>query len=385
MSTTRVLHLISHLGYGGTERQLFLLIKHLRDVQHDVAVFNDSSHTVYDAPLRALAAEIFRVPRGSFLARTVFLTRLCRQLRPDIVHSWSVHDNAYAAVAGRLARVPRRWGSLRGTSHSPSFRRLPVPLRRLCLRGVDRLVVNSGALRSELVEQGLGDERISVIYNAVESNGDAATSSAGVREQLGLTVSAPLIGMVANLRRVKNHGVFLRAVARLRPRFPDLHAIVVGQPLASEPDYPESLRAEAKELGIESHVSFLGFRADVKKLLEEIDIVCLTSDSEGMPNALLEAMAAARPVVATRVGGAVELVEPGKAGLLVPPGDANGLAGAVGQLLADPALARQMGQNGRNLVTSRYSCLRMADAFARLYGASRPSEVTAASPSVVTT
>jgi glycosyltransferase involved in cell wall biosynthesis len=104
-----------------------------------------------------------------------------------------------------------------------------------------------------------------------------------------------------------------------------------------------------------------------------------------MPNALLEAMAAARPVVATRVGGAAELLESGTAGLLVPPDDPCGLAEALGQLLADPALARRMGLKGRDLATSRYSCSRMADAFARLYGSTRPSQVAAASPGVVTT
>ena len=129
MARARIIHLIGQLGYGGSERQLFLLLEqadHDR-LEHHVVVFNPSPNRVYDEDLKSIGVHIWGIPetRKGVAARALFLLRLFRRLRPSIVHSWTVHDNPYAGIIGKLAGVPVRWGSLRGSPELAGFRRSP--------------------------------------------------------------------------------------------------------------------------------------------------------------------------------------------------------------------------------------------------------------------
>ncbi len=353
----RVVHLINHLGRGGTERQLFLVLSAMAQGpwEHHVLVFNPSRNLVYDEPLRALGISVSSLPetcRGTF-RRTVYLSRWLRRVRPRIVHSWTVHDNAYAAVAGRLAGVPVRWGSLRGTLSTPGLQKLPGLYRKLILRGVERIVVNCQALGQELEAAGLGAEQIALLPNCVELPSREAPPAD--LADLGIETSQPVVGTLGNLRRIKHHEMFIDAMARVLEQRPEARALIVGQPLESEKSYPGELARRIEDRGIEQGLQLTGFRADVPNILSRLRVLCLTSHSEGMPNAVLEAMAAARPVVAVRVGGVPELVEDGVTGFLVSPGDDRGMAEAVGRLLGDADLALEMGAAARRKAETTHS------------------------------
>jgi glycosyltransferase involved in cell wall biosynthesis len=183
-----------------------------------------------------------------------------------------------------------------------------------------------------------------------------------LRAELGLREHDPLIVSVGNLYPVKGHRYLLEAVARLLPRYPDLHLAIAGQG-----QLRTSLLALAQALGVEGRLHLLGLRADVGNLLLASDIFVLPSLSEGLPVAMLEAMLAGRPIVATRVGDVPVALNDGEAGLLVPSADAATLAEAIDRLLANPALARKLGEAARDRARSEYQLDTMTSRYETLY------------------
>lgn len=365
----RLLYLTGELGHGGSERQLYLLLKYLDPARcrATVVVFNPTPYPVLNDALREAGVEVIELPaevRG-IRKRLMYLRRLCRQLRPHVIHSWTIHDNAYAAVAGWLGGVPLRWGSLRGSLHSQAIQALPAIYRFICLRGVQRLLVNSQALRDQLLDAGLGGSRVAVLPNGVEL--PPPDLRPADLSGLGIDARAPVVGIVGNLRRVKNQQLFVQAMAEVIRHHPDARGVIVGQPLPSEPDLQAELQAEIDGLGLHGQVLLAGFRDNVPALLQRFDVLALTSHSEGQPNAILEAMAAGTPVVATSVGGIPELLSNGKTGRLVPAGDADALAHAVDGLLQDPDAARRLGAAGRAQVQEKHACEVAAAQLERLY------------------
>ena len=132
--------------------------------------------------------------------------------------------------------------------------------------------------------------------------------------------------------------------------------MIIGQPIPGEENIESKLERQIQESGLGGKVFLLGFRADVPALMHRFSIFCLTSESEGTPNTVLEAMAAARPVVATRVGGVPDVVADGRSGFLIPPDDSDALASKLIELLDNPGLRYQMGQEGRQIVEKEYTC-----------------------------
>lgn len=370
-ATLRVVHLIGQLGYGGTEGQLALLLEHLDAsvLESHVVVFNPSPHGVYNRRLERVGVKVWELPSEvqGIGRRGVHLFRLLRRLRPSIVHSWTLHDNPYAGLVGALAGVPVRWGSLRSSLDLAGFARLSLPLRFLSLRAVQHLAVNSRALATELAERRYPARKVSVLPNCVAPPSVSTVSTPRGLEELGIRPSDRLIGTVGNLRRVKNQLLFIQAMARVLASHPDCKAIIVGQALPSEPDLEDRLRAKISELGLEDRVVLSGFRTDVTSLISRLQVFCLTSDNEGMPNTILEAMIAGKPVVATSVGGVPELVEDEVTGFLTPAGDAKELAVAIDRVLADASLAEALGRAGCERALRRHDCRKAASDLSSLY------------------
>jgi glycosyltransferase involved in cell wall biosynthesis len=225
-------------------------------------------------------------------------------------------------------------GSLRGT-----------PYNRWLAGFVDGFVVNADATRRELSEW-LPADRVRVIYNGIDLRlYDEARDGSGLRRELGCPLDACVILSVARLVTEKDHAALLSAFRRVADREERLRLWIAGDgPLRA------TLVAQAQRLRLEERVTFLGFRADVPRLLAGADLVAISSLQEGLPNAALEAMAARRPVVATAVAGTPELVQDGQTGLLVPPAAPAAMASALATLAADPVRRRQMGERGRRRV-----------------------------------
>jgi glycosyltransferase involved in cell wall biosynthesis len=360
---------IGELELGGSERQLYLLLKHIdRDLfDCHVLVFNPSPGFVLNDWFMAIGVHVWQMPPNcqGVLPRIRYIYNLLRKIKPDIVHSWTAHDNPYAGLVGRLVGTPICLGSLRGSLSSPGFQGLPLPYRFLSLYSVSKLVVNCEATAKELIAKRYPVSKVAVTPNCVEIlPTDLAASDLS---SLGIRDRHQVVGIVSNLWKVKNHLMFVQGMAQVLSSYPHMRGLIAGQSDPDEPELPDEIASAIRDLELDGRVILAGFRSDVPALMQRLTVFCLTSTIEGMPNAILEAMAAARPVVATRVGGVPELVKDGVNGILVEPGDVQGFARAVKYLLENPELAEKMGLAGREIAAREFRCDWVAQQFTDLY------------------
>jgi glycosyltransferase involved in cell wall biosynthesis len=278
----------------------------------------------------------------------------------DVVHTHMFGSNVWGTVLGRLSGVP----VVVAHEHTWSFQGRPLRRfldRELVARWADVFVAVSGEDRRKMIEvEGVDPAKIRLIPNGIPSPANGA--GADVRTELGIEPSAPVLGVVCELRAQKALEVLFEAAALLLPEFPTLKVLVAG-------DGPERARLEegARRLGVADTVLFLGIRRDVPAVLTAVDVAVLSSDYEGSPLSVMEYMAAAKPVVSTRVGGVPELVAEDVHGLLVEPRDPEALAEAVARLLRDPALARRLGAEGRRRQQREFSLEAMVGRIEDLY------------------
>jgi glycosyltransferase involved in cell wall biosynthesis len=344
---------------GGAENAMFMLLESLdRGEWRPTLLLEDAPGT---EPLaeRAAALEVplLRVapmPLGLEGARRVpSLVRLLRRERPDLFHAHMSSPVAckWGLAAAVAARVPAVLGTVQVGGYEPPDRSAYWQLRALA-RGVDRYLAVSRDIARELVEQlGWPGEKIEVSYNAVDLRRVEVEAPPGLREQLGAGEIRPLVLTPARLDAQKGHRTLFEAIAQV----PDAVFVLAGEGPEREP-----LEALAAQLGIAGRVRFLGRREDVPQLLAACDVFALPSLYEGSSLAVLEAMAAGAPVASSAIGGTDELIEDGRSGLLVPPGDAVALAGALRRLLDDPQLRERLAARARERVERDLTRERMA-------------------------
>jgi glycosyltransferase involved in cell wall biosynthesis len=273
----------------------------------------------------------------------------CRARGIHIVQTCDFYANVIGLAGAALARVPVRIGSRRELQ--PDKSRAQLTVQRVAYQLAHRVVANSPAAARQLGAEGLSPDRVRVIPNGL----DLERFHAKVHGRIKTMVT------VANLRPEKSHDVLLEALARA-DGCRRLRLRIVG-------DGPcrEALQCQARELGIARRVEFLGHREDVADLLASSDLFVLPSRSEAFPNSVLEAMASGLPVVASAVGGLLDLIDDGRNGLLVPPRDPAALAAAIERLVSQPTLAASLGESARRHVRDRYSFDRMVAGFEHLY------------------
>ena len=296
------------------------------------------------------------------------LARFLRATRADVFHAHDFYSNVFGIPFARLAGVPRVVGSRRWWE-GPERAGQRVANRLAC-RLAHAVLANSGRVGALVAGEGIPAGRVGVVPNFVDEDAFRPPPPALLgawREELGIAPGQPVVGIVANLHPVKDHASLLRAAALLRAEWPGLRVVVAGG------GDPAPLRALAAALGIAEAVCFAGARPSAPSLHHLFDVSVLCSRSEGLPNSILEAMAAGRPVVATRVGAVPDAVTDGVTGLLVPPGDPAALAAALATLLRDPARREAMGRAGRNEARARYTPAAALEALAALYGAPAPA------------
>lgn len=287
---------------------------------------------------------------GTFVQLLRFV-RWCRRERIAVIQTCDLYANVFGLIGGALARVPVRVGSRRELNPDKSPEQ--IRLQRLAYRFATRLIANSPSAAAMLESEGIAPEAISVIPNGVDVASYAPRAARpAVRE----------IITVANLRAEKNHETLIAAAAALRTSHPHLRYQIVGtgSRLAE-------LQSLARAKGVDRVVEFLGHREDIPALLAASDLFVLPSRSEAFPNSAIEAMAAGLPVIASSVGGLLDLIEHGRTGLLVPPCDPESLAGAIASLVDDPSRAHRLGDAARHDVIRRYSFDRMVRAFEDVY------------------
>ncbi|HEY2798083.1 MAG TPA: glycosyltransferase family 4 protein [Thermoanaerobaculia bacterium] len=354
MPDLRVAIVAGSLRRGGAEKQLWHLASGLRDAGAQVGVYALTRGEFYESRLAADGIPTTWIGRSaSPPARLFALTRALRGFRPQIVQASHAFANLYAAGAARVldaVSVGALRGSLRRCLESNGI------WGRQIIRRPTAIVANSRRAAAEIAESGLRDPSlVFVLENAIE----IPASVASVRPA-GTPLRALLVG---SLTRVKRADLFLEALAQARRAGAPLSGQVVG-------DGPERgpLETLARERGLlPDGVRFLGERSDVAELLAQADALVLTSDDEGLPNAVLEGMAAGLPVLATPAGDTPELVQDGRTGWLVPFGDAAALSARMLELCGSPEVRACLGRAGRELVAARYGKARMTRRALEIY------------------
>jgi glycosyltransferase involved in cell wall biosynthesis len=367
----RLLKVVPTLMCGGTETQVMTLCRSLEPSRFDLEFACLRRVGPYVDEVVARRIPLTEYPIASFrsagtLAQQARFARHLRRRRTEIVHAYSFYGNVFAIPPARLARVPVVIASIRdlGLYLTPMQKRL----QRYVCRLAHCVLVNAEAVKRWLVDDGYDAANIVVIRNGVDLGRFSELPEPDrIRRELGVPRDVPLVAVVSRLNRLKGLEQFLEAAAVVSGRFPDARFIVVGEPPPHDPGYLDDLKTLARDLGIASRVTFTGLRSDVPALLASVDVAVMPSLNEALSNALLEAMAAGAPLVATRVGGTPEALIDGETGLLVPPDDVRSLAAAVVRLLEAPDLAARLGRAARQLIADRFSIARMATDTERLY------------------
>lgn len=370
MKRRRVLHVIPSLDQSGAEKQLVLAARHLPRDEFDLHVTAISRGGYYEELLKDAGVPVHLLGKRLkwdpwSLAR---LTRLIKELKPDIVHTWMFGGNSYGRVAARWAGVPHVVASERCVDQWKSGYHFTID--RLLMRWTDKVVVNAEAIRQFYARQGIAPDRVELIPNAIEPRPLATDEEAArIRESLDLKPGVPVIGFVGRLWPQKRVQDLIWAADILRMSGWDFTILIIGAGPRRT-----SLERFADQLEITPQVRFLGHRKDAESLLPAIDILALPSQFEGLPNVVLEAMMAAKPVVGTRIPGIDEVVVDRQTGILVPVRQPLELARGLRELLADPAQRIEMGQVGRERVLGEFSVEKMIAGYRRLYDELSPPE-----------
>lgn len=353
-----VVHIMRTLGHGGMEKNLRRVVLALepRGIRHSILLLSERKDLLQFPP-SVVVRRIVTRPRDP---RLLFhLARHFRLLKPTVIHArnWATWpDTALARIPG-APRTPLIF-SYHGRDEDHAGRRERLKFQAMA-RLTDRLFAVSDAARELLIDEyGLPRKRVGVIANGVDSEKfHPPPSPRGEKKNARLIIAA-----VGRFFPIKNFPLLMRAVRRLRDQQLDVELHLAGD----GPNEQRLLQTRA-ELGLEDRVHMPGYVEDMNAFFHRADIFALSSDNEANPNALLEAMATALPAVSTDVGGAREVLDRGRCGLLVQAGDDRAMAEALASLARDPGLRDRLGNSARAHVVARYSQNKMYDAYERLY------------------
>jgi glycosyltransferase involved in cell wall biosynthesis len=341
---------------GGTERQMIELILRLPPARFDVHVACLHRRGAWLPRVEASGATATEFPiRGFFTTAAIAQLRTfsawLRERRIQVLQTCDYYTNVFGLAGGVLARVPVRIASRRDVN--PGRTRSRLALQRVAYHMAHHVVANSRAARRALVHEGVPQRRILVIPNGIDAPDFAARRP---RRPIRTVIT------VANLRPEKDHRTLLAAASIVTAKYPDICFRVVGDgALRAE------LERETAARGLGDRVEFLGHREDVPALLAESDLFAFPSRTEAFPNGVLEGMAAGLPVVACAVEGLLDLVDDGRTGILVPPGDPAAVAAAIERLVTNQPLATRIAAEARAQVAARYSFDAMVASFEALY------------------
>jgi glycosyltransferase involved in cell wall biosynthesis len=354
----RVLHVVKVAGISGAENHLLLLLPALRARGWDVAAVvlheGEPGAEMFAARLEAAGVPVERVRLSrAFDPRVVArIARRARRDRPDVLHTHLVHADFHGLPAGRLARVPALVSTKHGFNAFRDRRAFAVADRAVAALADVHVAISAGLARYLAEREGFDAASFEVVHYGIEARAEPPPLP-----------GAPRLAIVGRLIPIKGHDTLLRAVARARDRLPGLTLDVAG-----DGELEPELRTTAAGLGLEGAVRFLGRVAPADPVLERAEVVVVPSFGEGFGMVALEAMERGRPVIASAVGGLPEIVDDGRTGLLVPPGDVEALAGAIAELASDHGRAAAMGAAGRARALAAFSQERCTERIETLYG-----------------
>jgi glycosyltransferase involved in cell wall biosynthesis len=367
----RILHVITSLARGGAQAHLLELIRGQKRRGHEVelAYFKDPEMVADFAPVVdfPFALDMEDLASAALLGR---LWGLTTAVKPDVLHTHLLKADAYGAVVGRFG-PPRVTIASKHNDEAALRRPWIARLHGLLSRLDDRIIVCSDHVGRYMVETGrVPADRVRRIYYGIDLDRPLALAEPQLREvrrELGLPAQGPFLLCVGRLDPQKGHPYLIEAMHRVVERFPDATLLIVGAAQQGSEEYVGALREQAAAPELVGKVVFAGERQDVPRLMAACDVFVLASLWEGFGLVFVEAMAASKPVVGTRVSGVPEVVADGETGILVPPRDPEALAAAMIRLLDDPAECRRLGRNGYQRVRERFSAARMVEDTLQVY------------------
>lgn len=388
----RVLYVDHTAMLGGGEIALLNLVKHLDHKKFTpvIALFSDGPlkpllvEAGAEVHLLALDSSVVNTRKDTLGGKTLFrvvdvyrtirfirrLARFMREQKIDLVHTNSLKADIIGGFAAKLARLPLLW-HVRDRIDEDYLPSIVVKVfRRLARRLPDCVIANSAATLQTLSKEKL--EHSAAIHSGVDFDSRVSVVHDGTFERSdsggGITSKSPLIGLVGRISPWKGQHIFLRAAAQVLEKYPGTRFQIIGAALFDEAEYEKFVRDMVVTFKLTDAVEFTGFRNDVPQLISELDILVHASVvGEPFGQVVIEGMAAAKPVVATRGGGVPEIVIDGETGILVPMGDADSMAAAICRLLADPVAATEMGRRGRERVRDHFTIQSTARKVERLY------------------
>jgi glycosyltransferase involved in cell wall biosynthesis len=360
-----VVHVVLSLDVGGLERNVVNQVRQGRRLNQQIIVVCLERPGLLARQVESLGGRVIAMRKPPGLRWRLFgkLKALLHELRPDVVHTHQFASLLYGGRAARLARVPLVVHTQHGNEDFTRRRRsrwLGRVAGRYCRRFY---CLTQDMARAVEASRIVAARKLRVICNGIDSDPFTRRhDTAALRLTLGIPDDAPVIGAVGRLAEVKRFDVLIRGFAKMRDLHPNAHLVIVGDgPLKSE------LSALATSLGIGPSVHFAGCQLETAPYFQLMDAFALTSRTEGLPQAAIEASFTGVPVVASRVGGLPELVDEGRTGLLFEAGNTAELAAALHRLLSEKALARQLAHAAFQKVQSRFEVGRMADEYHRDY------------------
>lgn len=357
MAKKTIMHLRRNREIGGSEKCILLAADKMDPSKYDVIVATFAYSDCIQVPWIRLAekqgskTDVIR-PLGKYSPQCISeLTSLLRNRRVDLLHT---HDHK-STIAGILAA---RWLNIPVVSTVHGVEKLSLKTRLnefaevKMARFADKVIAVSGELRKFLIAEGVPSDKVVVIHNGVDVEKFRPRRDSGVsKKNPNQTADGFAVGIIGRLSIEKGHSDFLQAAAEVAARFPSTRFLIVGEgPLEGE------LRDLATKLGITDKVVFTGFRSDIESVIAGLDVVVMASKTEGTPMVLLEAMALAKPIVATRVGGIPEVIRDKETGILINAGDEKALSEAMISLLRDKERSLQIGLKARQYVEQVHAC-----------------------------
>jgi glycosyltransferase involved in cell wall biosynthesis len=355
-SPHRLAYVIGHLKVGGAQRHLYEVLRRLDRSRFTPRVYCLKRRGQIVQSLERLGVEVTDLEIGDSLSTPKSLLRLlefAQHLRKEgisLLHCYLPRASFFGAIAGRIARVPVVVISKR--SLEPSTK-----IIRWADRWADAVLANSQQVWRHAVEvEKCRPDKLRLLVNGIDIERYRSTSFNGFSRQ------GPVVGTVLRLEPIKGPEVFIEAAKRIVDEMPETRFMIIG-----DGSMRASLERLSRSLRVADRVEYLGERDDVEVILPTLSIFILPSLVEGMSMALLEAMAAARPIVATAVGGNLDLIRDGQNGLLIPPGDPEAMARAALQLIRNPEWAERLGQAARAVVVNDHSADRMVRRLEKIY------------------
>jgi L-malate glycosyltransferase len=346
------LHIDTARTWRGGQNQVLLTVLGLRALGHRSMLV---AHAAGELRVRAKEG-LDLVPLAPMtemdLSAAWKLSRLIKQLRPDVIHAHDPHGVAMAALALSMSTQIDKPPLV--ASRRVDFHIKGNALSRWKYRQVDCFICASAAIRDMVIADGVPSSRVFVVHEGIDLGHVEAAPPVNLHAELWLPHHAPIVGNVAALVPHKGQRHLIEAAALVLKKMPDARFVIAG-----EGELRESLERQIRDHHLEKHVFLVGFRPDVLSVHKAFDIFVMSSVTEGLGTSLLDAMACGKPIVATTAGGMPEVVRNGETGLLVPPRDHEAMAAAIVKLLTDEPMRRAMGAAGEARVQEHFSAERM--------------------------